>query len=523
MQPFRAPVDDIVFSLLNVARADRLDGLDVELMREIIGHFADFAEAVIAPLDESGDRQGCRLEEGRVRMPDGFAQAYADYAAQGWPGLTLPEAHGGQALPGVVLAAVSEIFSGACHSLQMVTGLVPGAARTIERFGSDEQKARYLPRLASGAWLSTMCLTEPGAGSDLSGVRTKALPSNDGWRISGEKIFISGGDQDLSEDILHLVLARTGAPEAGVKGLSLFLCPSRTEGVRNTISVTRIEEKMGLHASPTCQLLFDNAHAELIGAEGEGLRAMFTMMNHARLDVALQGVAHAARAYDIARAYADERKQGRKPDGSPAVLSDHADVRRMLRTQRCLALGARAMCHLALVELELGQRPQLAEFLTPLCKVFSTEAGMRSADLGIQVLGGYGYLQEYRVEQTFRDARITAIYEGANGIHELGLATRGLTVHQGTGADAFADLVSELADGDADVLALLSAWRKLRGDVAASDRPDEQAHAFAQVSAQLFFRAVCVRITEVRLDAPDPTEIAELGQFAGRELNGSWF
>jgi hypothetical protein len=523
MQPFQAPVDDIIFSLVHVARADRLDGLDVELMQEIIGHFAGFAEAVIAPLDEPGDRQGCRLEEGRVRMPDGFVQAYAEYAAQGWPGLTLSETHGGQALPGVVLAAVSEIFSGACHSLQMVTGLVPGAARTIERFGSDEQKARYLPGLASGVCLSTMCLTEPGAGSDLSGVRTKALPGHDGWRISGEKIFISGGDQDLCEDILHLVLARTGAPEDGVKGLSLFLCPSQMEGVRNAISVTRIEEKMGLHASPTCQLLFDNAYAELIGAEGEGLRAMFTMMNHARLDVALQGVAHAARAHDIARAYAGERKQGRKPDGGVAVLSEHADVRRMLHTQRCLALGARAMCHLALVELELGQRPQLAEFLTPLCKIFCTEAGMRSADLGIQVLGGYGYLQEYRVEQTFRDARITAIYEGANGIHELGLATRGLTVQKGAGADAFTDLVSELADGDEDVLALLSAWRELREEVLASEKPAELAHSFAQASAQLFFRAVWVRMTEVRSHAPDPAEISELGQFAGHELKGSWF
>ncbi|WP_281685677.1 AMP-binding protein [Thalassobaculum salexigens] len=217
------------------------------------------------------------------------------------------------------------------------------------------------------------------------------------------------------------------------------------------------------------------------------------------------------------------RKQGRKPDGSPAVLSDHADVRRMLHTQRCLALGARAMCHLALVELELGQRPQLAEFLTPLCKIFCTEAGMRSADLGIQALGGYGYLQEYRVEQTFRDARITAIYEGANGIHELGLATRGLTFQKGAGADAFADLVSELADGDADVLALLSAWRELREEVVASEKPADLAHSFAQASAQLFFRAVWVRMTEVRSHAPDPAEISELGQFAGHELKGSWF
>ncbi|MCY0093741.1 acyl-CoA dehydrogenase family protein [Hoeflea ulvae] len=523
MLPFKAPVDDILFSLLRVARASRVEGLDVELLREIIGHFASFAEEVIAPLDEPGDRQGCRLENGRVRMPYGFREAYADYAAQGWPGLTLAETHGGQALPGVVLAAISEIFSGACHSLQMVTGLVPGAARTIERFGTEAQKARYLPALASGACLSTMCLTEPGAGSDLSMVRTRAIKGGKGWKLSGEKIFISGGDQDLSDDILHLVLARTGAPEDGVKGLSLFLCPSQSDGVRNAVSVIRIEDKMGLHASPTCQLLYDSAEAELLGGEGEGLHAMFTMMNHARLDVALQGVAHASRAHDIASAYAAERRQGRKPDGAPAVLSDHADIRRMLDTQRSLALGARAMCHIALVELELGGRPQLIEFLTPLCKVFATEAGMRSADLGIQVLGGYGYLHEYRVEQTFRDARITAIYEGANGIHELGLATRGLSVHKGAGADAFGNLITELAEDAPDVMGQLEAWRALRAQVVASDQPAELAHEFAQASAQLFFRAVWNRMATGRSDFADAAEMARLSGFVARKLKGSWF
>ena len=301
MTAFHAPVDDILFSLIHVARADRLPGWEDALAAEITGHFAAFAEGRIAPLDAPGDAEGCRLEAGRVRMPSGFAEVYADLAADGWQGLSVPEAYGGQDLGPVLQAAVSEIFSGANHALQMVCSLVPGAVGVLMRFGTEAQKAAYLPPLAEGRWLSTMALTEPGAGSDLAGIRCRAVPEGANWRIEGEKIFISGGDQDLSEGILHLVLARTGPAGTGTRGLSLFLCRSHlADGRRNAVTVTRIEEKLGLHASPTCQLAFDGAEAELIGAEGEGLRAMFTMMNHARLDVALQGVAHAARAADLA-------------------------------------------------------------------------------------------------------------------------------------------------------------------------------------------------------------------------------
>ena len=294
MKPFTAPLDDILFTLTHVAGADRTPDWDAEMAREIGTHFAAFAEGEIAPLDEPGDRQGCRLENGRVWMPDGFAQVYRSYAEQGWPGLTAPEDHGGQGMGALMLAITSEIFSGANHSLQMVTGLVPGAVRVLTSFGTEGQQARHIPGLASGETLATMCLTEPGAGSDLARIRCRAVQAGDGWQISGEKIFISGGDQDMSARILHLVLARTS--DNGVKGLSLFLCPcTRADGTRNAVTVTRIEEKMGLHASPTCQLAFDGAEAELIGAEGQGLAAMFTVMNHARADVALQGVAHSAR------------------------------------------------------------------------------------------------------------------------------------------------------------------------------------------------------------------------------------
>ncbi|HPQ97639.1 MAG TPA: acyl-CoA dehydrogenase family protein, partial [Thiolinea sp.] len=305
MIPFQAPVEDIFASLHTFV--GELPDWDAALCEEITQHFASFVEGVLAPLNEPGDRQGCRLENGRVRMPDGFGTAYAELAEGGWQGLTAPEAYGGQGLDHLTAAVLSEIFSGANHALQMVTGLVPGAISTLLAHGTPEQQNTYIPPLASGEWLSTMCLTEAGAGSDLSRIRTRAVQDGDGWRIDGQKIFISGGDQDLSQGILHLVLARSGPADSGVKGLSLFLCLSDVDGERNKISITRIEEKLGLHASPTCQMEFDGAKAELIGTEGKGLAAMFTMMNHARLDVALQGVAHASRAHAIASAYAAER------------------------------------------------------------------------------------------------------------------------------------------------------------------------------------------------------------------------
>lgn len=511
MIPFRAPVDDIFFSLR--AFAGDVPCWDAELAHEIVQHFAGFAEGVLAPLNAPGDRQGCRLEGGRVVMPQGFAAAYAELAGAGWQGLTAPEAHGGQAMDHLTAAAISEIFTAANPSLQMVTSLAAGAIATLMAHGSAAQQADFVPRLASGEWLSTMCLTEAGAGSDLSRIRCRASRAGDAWRIDGQKIFISGGDQDMSAGILHLVLARTGAPEDGVKGLSLFLCPSQIEGRRNAVSVTRIEEKLGLHASPTCQMEFDGATGWLIGAEGRGLAAMFTMMNHARIDVALQGAAHATRAHAIAEAYAADRQQGRRADGHPAVLVDHPDVRRMLDEQQALAMGARAMCHLALAEIERAERPALVEFLTPLCKLFATDAGIRAADLGIQILGGYGYLEEYGVAQIWRDARITAIYEGANGIHAVTLATRGLRLAEGAAVAEFAALIDGLAGDDPATLAALAAWRKVAGQIAASDDPLPLAHDFAQQSGRLFLRAVWQRIAaaarnEGRADAGDLARIA---------------
>lgn len=498
MIPFSAPIDDILFSMRQVAGASDLNDWDYELASDILTAFASFAEGVIAPLDEVGDAQGCRFENGGVRMPDGFVDAFGQLSEMGWQGLTAPEDHGGMGQGPLISAMVSEVFSGANHAMQMVCNLVPGAISTLLRFGSKEQQAVWIPLLASGKSLSTMCLTEAGAGSDLSRIRTKATQSGDGWILNGEKIFISGGDQDLSDDILHLVLARTNLAPNGVKGLSLFLTSKKKAA--KTISITRIEEKLGLHASPTCQMAFADCPAELVGQEGEGLMAMFTLMNHARIDVALQGVAHAARAHSIASAYASERKQGRRADGSDAFLTDHADVRRMLDEQRSLALGARGMAHITLKELALGKRPELVDFLTPLCKIYCTNAGIRAADLGIQILGGYGYLNEYRIAQTWRDARITSIYEGANGIHELAIATRGLQHKNGAGADAFDTLIGELTD-HGSVAELLKLWRAARAKLVEAKDPSVLAHDFATLSGNLFHAAVWARIADVGNDA----------------------
>ncbi len=508
MFPFTAPIDDILFSITHVAEATTMGGWDDELCQQIISHFAPFAEDVIAPLNSIGDQEGAQLVNGQVVMPAGFKDAYRQLADNGWQGLTAPEDFGGMGLSPLMAAGVSEIFSGANHAMQMVCCLVPGAVTTLLHHGSTEQQAEWIPKLAAGEVLNSMCLSEPGAGSDLSAIRCKATPSDDGtWRIDGEKIFISGGGQDMSEHIMHLVLARSGAVDDGIQGLSLYLCP-QSAGV----TVTRLEDKMGIHASPTCQMRFDNAQAELVGQEGGGLKAMFTLMNHARLDVALQGVAHAARSHDIAQTYTHDRTQGRTADGVAATLNQHPDVARMLDEQASLAIGARAMCHItyAVLEHPAAGQEKLADFLTPLCKIFCSEAGVKSADIGMQLLGGYGYLREYGMEQIWRDARITAIYEGANGIHEKSMATRMLRPDQGSAA--FADLITQLASGHDHVLSLLDDWIAASDRMRACDDPLPLAHAFATQTTTLFFSAAWAKINSVAVHHPRPSFIKRLAQ-----------
>ncbi|TNF17608.1 MAG: acyl-CoA dehydrogenase [Rhodobacteraceae bacterium] len=492
MIPFKAPVEDILFSLTHVAGAGDIDGFDAELHREIAAHFAAFAEGELAPLNAVGDRVGARLENGRVRLPEGFKAAFDSYCEQGWPGLNVPEEFGGQGMGAVALGITSEIFSGANQAFEMTTGLAAGAVRTLLAFGTDAQKAANIPPLASGEWLSSMALTEPGAGSDLARIKCRAAQTETGWRIDGEKIFISGADHDLTEEVLHLVLARTGAH--GLGGLSLFLCrSSRGDGTRNGVTVTRIEEKLGIHASPTCQLRFDNAEAELLGAEGQGLAAMFVMMNHARLSVALQGAAHCAHATAIARAYAEERIQGKD-----TPIAQHADVARMLDEMDILGLGARGIAHLALVKLEIGDTPELVEILTPIAKYFCTEAGSEAADIGIQVLGGYGFLEEYGMAQILRDARITRIYEGTNGIHALSLATRLVRMDKPLAAfDALAADCAQVAEARA-------MWQAAWADMREIADPRPLADVFMRLTAELLHQIVWVRIAENADRHPDP-------------------
>lgn len=493
MIPFRAPLDDIAFSLTAM-------GAPPDDMRdEISAHFAALAEGVIAPTNTPGDRGGARLENGRVRVPNEFHTAQAALKEGGWCGLTAPEEFGGMAQDGLTLAAVSEVFSGANQSLQMLNGLVPGAVRTILTHGTEAQKNWAIPPLAAGDWLSTMCLTEPGAGSDLGRIRCRAERQGNAWAITGEKIFITGADQDLSEGILHLVLARSGGE--GVGGLSLFLCRGvLPDGTRNAVTVTRIEEKLGLHGSPTCQVVFESAQAELIGTEGQGLKAMFTMMNHARLDVALQGVAQAARAQDIARAYAADRVQGGRP------ISEHGDVARMIDQMDMLAMGGRGIAHLALVTLESGLDPDSVEVLTPVAKVFCTEAATKAADLGIQVLGGYGYLAEYGLEQIWRDARITRIYEGTNGIHAMMLATR--LIHLGSPLDALERLAADIP--------MLADWQDARATVAATADVGPLAWAFMELTSELVHQVVWARLGFAAASHPDPDRVLRLSKIAFR-------
>ncbi|MEJ1998831.1 MAG: acyl-CoA dehydrogenase family protein [Maritimibacter sp.] len=517
MKPFAAPVADILFSFNHVADASRVPGYDADMATALAEHFASFAEGVIAPINAPSDVEGAKLVDGRVHLPEGYNTAYRAFAEQGWTALTAPEAYGGQGLDAMTGAIISEIETGASQAFNMLVNLTPGSIRTLMAFGSDDQRARFIPPLAEGRWLGTMCLTEPGAGSDLGRVRTRAVQAGEHYAIIGEKIFISGGDQDISDGIFHLVLARTGAAEDGVKGLSLFACPSElADGSRNAIRVTRIEEKMGLHAQPTCQLVFDGATGELIGREGEGLKAMFTLMNHARIDVALQGVAQAARAHDIASAYAAERVQGRGPDGAPVTIDQHADVRRMLDEIDAAALGGRAMTHLALVTMEAGDDPWLVEFLTPVIKAHCSEAALRAAESAMQVLGGYGYLTEYGVEQIYRDARITAIYEGANGIHALALAGRLIRLENGAAFAAFARFV-EAGPQSPALARAYAAWKAARAHLEAEAEIGPIATAFLRLTGRVLEQAVWVRIAAAAEHHPDPERITRVAALVARQ------
>ncbi len=511
MKPFSAPIDDIKFCLNQIAKVDLLPNWDGELCDQVLEVYGKVAEEQLAPINEIGDKQGCKLVDGRVIMPEGFKEVYANYAADGWQGLCIPEEFGGQGMSPTLNSALCEIFSGANHSLEMVVSLVPGAANVLLHHGTKEQQAKYIPRMAAGEWLATMCITEPNAGSDLANTRCKATENGDHWLLNGEKIFISGGDQDLTEGTLHLVLARTA--EGGTRGLSLFSCPSLLEdGTRNSVTVERIEEKMGLHASPTCQLHFNNAQAELIGNLNEGLKAMFILMNHARLDVALQGVAHATRAYDIAASYANDRVQGRNAEGQQVTIDQHPIVRDTLDDIAALSIGGRALSFTIMVQHELGTNHDFVNFLTSVAKYFCSEAGIQAAKMAQDVLGGYGYLQEYSVDQTYRDARITAIYEGANPIHATTLITRQLARSQGR--EAFTAHLQAIATetGCVEIAQAIDEWQAVAENLAQQGYPVINAKDFMELTASVLFMATWASLHHHAAKSPDEQLYRRVGE-----------
>ena len=465
MTIYTPPLRDIAFLLHDVmAIADQdIPGhadLDPAFTGAIMEAAGKLAAEVLLPLNPVGDRQGCRLENGVVRTPDGFREAFAQMREGGWMALDCAPEFGGQGLPHVISLPVGEMFCATNMAFSMYQGLTHGAYSAIERHGSPEQKAAWLPRLASLEWTGTMNLTEPQAGTDLGLLRSRAEPQPDGsWRITGQKIFISAGDHDLAENIVHLVLARAPGGGEGTHGLSLFIVPKflpaadGSAGARNAVSVGKVEEKMGIHGNATCVMNYDGAQGWLLGDLHKGMRAMFTMMNEARLGVGVQGYAIADAAFQNAAAYARDRLQGRaaageaNPSGPADPLIVHPDIRRMLMEQKSFVEGARALAmwsaHLIDRSRILGdaQAEALVSLLTPVVKGFLTDRAFDCTVMAQQVFGGHGYIEEVGMSQFVRDARITMIYEGANGVQALDLVGRKLGLNGGKAMMAFLEIV----------------------------------------------------------------------------------
>lgn len=482
---YRAPISDMLDTMRHVAGLDAMVAkglapeLDGGLTESVLEEAGRFAADVIAPLNRIGDQVGSVLKDGTVTTPPGWKEAYKAWAEGGWNALPGPEAFGGQGLPTLLQSACIEMWNSAAFAFALGPLLTVGAIEAIHAHGSDELKQTYLEKLVSGEWMGTMNLTEPQAGSDLNALRSKAERQPDGtYRITGQKIYITYGEHDLTENIVHLVLARLPDAPAGTRGISLFLVPKYlvnadgTLGEHNDLRCSGIEHKLGIHASPTCSMAFGDkggAIGYLIGEENRGLACMFTMMNNARLNVALQGVAIAERAYQQALAFAQERRQGTALDApkgaamSPIIV--HPDIRRMLMDMRAKTQAARATAYTVAAALDLAHREndpaerkaaaERAAILTPIAKAYATDIGIEVASTGIQIHGGMGYVEETGAAQHLRDARIAAIYEGTNGIQAIDLVQRKIG----------------LSGGDA-VQALLTEMRSIVQDVRAANHPD---------------------------------------------------
>ncbi len=473
---YQAPVDDIIHALKTAAGLDDLigqgllGGVDEDTIRAVIEEAGKFASEVLEPLSAPGDRAGSKLVDGKVVTPPGWKEAYQQFAAGGWGALAAPEEWGGQNLPQVIATAAGEVW----NSSNLAFGLCPlltfGAIDAIEAQGTDELKRLYLPKMVSGEWTGTMNLTEPHAGSDLSQLKSRAVKQADGsYRIFGTKIFITYGDHEMTDNIVHLVLARLPDAPPGTRGISLFLVPKRLVGkdgalgAPNDVICAGVEHKLGIHASPTCVMKFgekgDGAVGYLVGEENRGLNVMFIMMNAARLAVGTQGVAVAERATQRAVAYAKERRQGRSTKGGGdgmAPIIEHADIRRSLMTMKALTQAARAICLVTAKETDVARRSNnpaeraaaahRVALLTPVAKAFSTDIGCEVASIGVQVHGGMGFIEETGAAQIYRDARILPIYEGTNGIQAIDLVTRKLPLEGGKVIEGYIVELGQTAD-----------------------------------------------------------------------------
>ncbi|MDT4824133.1 3-methylmercaptopropionyl-CoA dehydrogenase [compost metagenome] len=547
MPEYKAPLRDIRFLTDEVfdypATYAALGASDAtpDMVAAILEEGAKFCEQVLSPINRSGDEEECQWREGVVTTPKGFKEAFAQYVEGGWNGLAADPAYGGQGLPHSLGLIISEMVASANQSWAMYPGLTHGAMSAIHAHGSEEQKQTYLTRLTEGRWTGTMCLTEPHCGTDLGIIKTRAVPRADGsYAISGTKIFISAGEHDMSENIVHLVLAKLPDAPAGTKGISLFIVPKflpAGEGVgeRNAVSCGSIEHKMGIKASATCVMNFDGATGFLIGEANKGLNCMFTMMNHARLGTGMQGLCLGEASYQGAVRYANDRLQMRAltgpkaPDKAADPIIVHPDVRRMLLTMKAFNEGNRALAYFTAQQLDIAHRSDDAEqrdeaenllaFLTPICKAFMTETGLEATNLGMQVFGGHGYIREWGMEQLMRDCRIAPIYEGTNGIQALDLLGRKVLGSQGKLLGGFTKIVHkfcqaqaehpQLKDFVAELARLNKQWGELttRIGMAAMKNPDEVGAAsvdylmYSGYVTLAYFWLRMALVAQARLDA----------------------
>lgn len=517
MPDYKAPLRDINFIMNEVLESEKLyrtlpgfEDATADLMNAIVEEGAKFAENELAPLNRVGDEEGCTWSDEGVKTPEGFSEAYRKYVENGWPALAANPVDGGQGMPNLLAMCITEMVGSANWSWGMYPGLSHGAVNTIEAHGSPEQKEQFLTRLVTGEWTGTMCLTESHCGTDLGMLRTKAEPQADGsYAISGQKIFISAGEHDMTDNIVHIVLARLPDAPEGTNGISLFIVPKMNVnadgslGERNAVHCASIEEKMGIHGNATCVLNFDDAKGFLIGPPNKGLSCMFTFMNTARIGTAMQGLAHMEQSFQGALSYAKERLAMRSltgpknPDGPADPIIVHPDVRRMLLTQKALAEGSRAflyyLAQLADVvshgsEEDAKTADDLMALLTPIGKAFVTELGFEVANHGVQVYGGHGFIREWGMEQIVRDCRISMLYEGTTGVQAMDLIGRKVLGSGGKMLMAFTSIIDEFcaantSEEDAFFVDTLKAYKdewlglSLKIGEAAMENPDEAGAA----------------------------------------------